>query len=408
MDIKIGGVFPFVRRVNGQTRATVNWPSADLDVWFSDGGYQTNVAGIDVTADTALKHAAYWRAINLLSSQVANFPLSLYRRQPNGDTLEIKDHPSVILLTLHPNNVSDHFIWRESMQANTLTWGNSYSIIHKNKGGTPKELQLIDPPKVQPKTNGRMVVYDIEGLETMDPASILHIKGLGYNGAEGKAPIQAAAESLGVGLAMQKYSANMFKHGAKQTGVLTHPLSLSPQATQGLRTSFDKNMKGEEGGTMVLDEGMKWQATGIPPDQAQLLQSKQFSIQDVARWFGIPVHLLMEESRSTFNNISEQGISFVRYTLNQWVGRWEAELGRKLLTNEERKDHYFKFNMDALMRGNAKERFESYRIALDMGVYSINEVRQFEEKNKIDGGDKHLVQLNRESLNKISDGKETV
>jgi HK97 family phage portal protein len=397
-----------LHRVNGETRATVNWPSADLDVWFSDSGYQTSVAGVDVTADTALKHAAYWRAINLLSSQVANFPLSLYRRQPNGDTVEITDHPSINLLTLQPNNVSDHFIWRESMQANVLTWGNGYSKILRGKGGMPLELIILDSKQVQPRTDGRAILYEIRGKKGIDPNEVLHIKGLCFDGAEGKAPIQAAAESLGVGLAMQKYSANLFKNGAKQTGVLTHPMALSTKARDGMRKSFEEKIKGPEGGTMILDEGMKWQATGIPPDQAQLLQSKQFSIQDVARWFGIPPFLLFEESRSTFTNISDQGMSFVRYTLNQWVGRWEAELGKKLLKEDERKDHYFKFNMDSLMRGNAKDRFESYRAGLDMGVYSINEVRKLEELNKIEGGDKHLVQMNREPLNNMSDGKETV
>jgi len=207
---------------------------------------------------------------------------------------------------------------------------------------------------------------------------------------------------------MQKYSANLFKNGAKQSGILTHPLPLSEQARQGLRKSFDKNMKDKEGGTMILDEGMKWQSTSIPPDQQQLLQSKKFSVDEIARWFGIPPHLLFEESRSTFNNIAEQGISFVRYTLTQWVERWEAELHAKLLTAKEQKDHFFRFDMDSLMRGSLKERMEAYRTALDMGIWNIDEVRRKEGDNKLpDGlGEKYIVQVNRTPIENLGNGKE--
>jgi HK97 family phage portal protein len=145
---------------------------------------------------------------------------------------------------------------------------------------------------------------------------------------------------------------------------------------------------------MILDEGMKWTPTGIPPDQAQLLQSKQFSIQEMARWFGVPVHLLFEESRSTFNNIAEQGISFVTYTLTQWVERWEAELEAKLLTEEERDDHFFKFNMNSLMRGNPSDRAGFISQMIQNGVLSINEGRRLEDLNSIEGGDKHYIQVN--------------
>ena len=410
MEYKLNATFPFIWKMNGDTekRATVNWPNAGLDVWFSDSGYQTSVAGVTVTEETALKHAAYWRAINLLSSQIASFPLRLYKRLPNGDTQEIVKHPAVRLLTKKPNEITDPFIYRETMQANVLTWGNGYSQIIRAKNSDPIELRILDSKNMNPRSDGKKIAYNYLDKTGIDSSEILHIKGLGFDGVKGKAPIQAAAESIGSGLAMQKYTNDFFKNGAKQSGVLMHPMNLSEQARTGVRTSFNKKMKDKEGGTMILDEGMKYQNISIPPDQQQLLQSKQFSVQDIARWFGIPPFMLFEETRSTFNNISEQGISFVRYTLTQWVERWEAELESKLLTIEEQEDHFFKFNMDSLMRGNAKDRFESYRVGLDLGVYSINEVRRLEELNSILGGDEHLIQLNRTTLNNLGNGNKEV
>lgn len=405
--------FPFIHKLNGQTRASVNLPTATLEDWLASG-YETQSAGVTINENSALKNSAYWRAVNLLSSQTASFPIGLYKRLPNGDTKEIRDHPAILLLIRKPNEIMTPFIWREAMQANVLTKGNAYSYITRSRQGTPLELRIMDPGSMVPKSNGRKLVYEYQTNETYNPYRILHVPGVSFDGVKGKSVLEAAAESIGVGLAMQKFSADFYKNGAKQTGVLMHPMGLSAETLQGLRKSFNKNMKDKDGGTMILDEGMKYQPLSTAPVDQQLLQSKQFSIQDIARWFGVPVHLLMEESRSTFNNIAEQGISFVRFTLAQWVNRWEAELNAKLLTEKEKEDHYFKFNMDSLMRGSLKERMEAYRTGLDLGIYNIDECRRLEELNELpDGlGKKHLVQVNRvpiEDLRKLEkDGNEEV
>jgi len=319
---------PFIHRISELRSAKLQGLKRLWDDWIGGG---VNSAGIVVTGETALKHSAYWRAVNLLSSQMASFPIGLFKRLPNGNTEQIFKHPAVRLLTRQPNNVMTPFVWRESSQANVLTRGNSYSYINRDNFNNPVSLIMMDSLNMNPRSEGNKLVYEYLG-EVFDPYFILHIPGISFDGVKGKAVLEAATESLGVGLAMQKYSADMFKNGAKQTGVLTHPLALSPETRIGLRQSFEKNIKGPDGGTMILDEGMKWTATGIPPDQAQLLQTKQFSIQEMARWFGIPPFLLFEESRSTFSNISDQGLAFIIYTLTQWVERWEAELEAKLLT----------------------------------------------------------------------------
>ena len=394
----LNGKFPFIHNIpEDETRGQVLLPWSTLDDWFALDGYNTYTAGVNITEETALKHSAYWRAVNLLSSQIASFPIDLFKQLPNGNRERVTNHPAVILLTRKPNNIMTPFIWRESCQANVLTRGNSFSGIEKNSLGKPVGLTMLKTDDMKIRVDGDRLIYDYDN-KLYDRSQILHIPGLSFDGVKGKAVLQVAAESMGVGLAMQKYSANMFKNGAKQTGVVTHPMRLSPEARTGMRTSFDKNMKGEEGGTLILDEGMKWHATGIPPDQAQLLQSKRFSVDEMARWFGIPPHLLYEESRSTFNNIAEQGLSFITYTLTQWVERWESELEAKLLTEEEKDDHFFKFNMNSLMRGNPVDRGNFISQMIQTGVMSINEGRRLEDLNSIEGGDKHYVQVNMQPI----------
>lgn len=401
MRLEFNGYFPFIHRLlSNEIRETPNWPGHILSSVFGTDG--TKTAGIDVNSNSALHHSAYWRAINLLSSQIASFDLGLFKTLDNGDTQEVKDHPAVTLLTRQANAMMNSFIWKESTHANILVHGNGYSFIERKAGGEPVALKMLDSTKVIPRTDKDGLFYEYSG-QLIEPYFMLHVPGLGFDGLQGKAILTVAAESMGVGLAMQKYSADMFANGAKQTGVLTHPQALSVNAKDNLRKSFEKKMKGKDGGTMILDEDMKWTATGIPPDQQQLLQSKQFSIQDYARWFGVPPYMLYDESRSTFNNITEQGLSYVRYTLTSWVERWEAELGAKLLTEEERDNHFWKFNMNSLMRGNPAERAAFYSNMLEKGVFSINEVRKEEGKNRIEGGDDHIVQLNRTTIDKLGE-----
>ncbi len=411
MEVLVNSKFPFIHKLNGEKRGfTLGTGGSGSDnkwkTWdFWGGGYGTTTAGISVTKDTALKQSAYWRAVNLLSSQIASFPIGLFERLSNGDTHEITDHPAVKLLKLRPNSWMNPLIWRESMQANTLIHGNGYSYIERTGNGEPIALKMMDSTQTEPAIAGDTLAYKY-GSDIYDSFLVLHIPSLIIDGIKGKAILEVAAESMGVGLAMQKYSANFFKNGAKQTGVLQHPMALSPDTITKMRESFEKKMKDKEGGTMILDEGMKYQPLSIPPDQQQLLQSKQFSVQELARWFGIPPHLLFEESRSTFNNISEQGIEFVRYTLTQWVTRWEAELKIKLLTVKEQESYFFKMNMNSLLRGDLKSRYDAYGIGVEKGWLSPNEVRGWEDLNKIPGGDTYTQQINKEPLNE-NKGSET-
>jgi HK97 family phage portal protein len=266
----------------------------------------------------------------------------------------------------------------------------------------PVSLRALDPEKVTVRSEGKSIFYDVLDLGTgIESDRILHIPGLSFNGMTGKSPIEVARNSLGGGLAVQRYGNKFFANGAKSSGILKHPGRLGDKGIDNLRRSFDKKMAKDEGGTMILEEGMDYVALSIPPDQAQFLASKKFTVEEVARWFGVPPHLLSDLDRSTFNNIEHQGIEFVTYSLMPWIRRWEEELARKLLREDEKDSHFFKFNINGLMRGDAKTRAEYYRLMLDLGVMNINEVRNLEEFNDISGGNQHLVQVNRTPLEKL-------
>ena len=149
---------------------------------------------------------------------------------------------------------------------------------------------------------------------------------------------------------------------------------------------------------MILEEGMKYQNITIPPDQAQFLASRKFSVTEIARWFGIPPHFLADLDRATFSNIEHQTIEFVSYSLMPWLRRWENELDKKLLKEDEKDDCFFKFNVNALLRGDQKSRYEAYATALRMGWMNVNEVRDLEEMNRIEGGDKYFIEVNRQDM----------
>lgn len=397
MQLELSWKFPFVHK-----RATINMPSATLDDWFRTVSYDSD-AGVNVSPDTALTLSAVWRAINLLSSTLATMPVDVFKKNKDGSRQEA----DVQGLRLFNNPSQDVMpvIFREALMTSVLTWGNGYAYITRNRSYEPTALDFVDPQDVVVKRAGNRVFYEIKNFkDNLSSDRMLHIPALSFNGVIGKGPIEVARQSLGGGLAVQKFGNQFFKNGAKSSGILSHPMQLSDKARENLRDKFEKRMKGGDGGTMILEEGIKYQPISIPPEQAQFLQSRKFTVEEVARWFGVPPHLLSDLDRATFSNIEHQGIEFVVYSLTPWVVRWEQELNRKLLSFSERKNHFFKFNMNGLLRGDSKARAEYYRLLLDMGVLSINEVRQLEEFNNIKGGDQHLVQLARTPLDKI--GKE--
>lgn len=387
-----------------ESRATINDPTATLEDWFGLEGGGITSTGLRVNTNTAITLSAVWRAVSIYSSLIASLPIQLFKRTDNK-TEQIKEHSGLDLMAVKPNEVMTAFTFKETLQTYPLTWGNGYAYIWMSNG-TPKELQLLKPSDVSVKsTNGRDIFYDVTGFRNNIPArNMLHMKGMSFDGFVGKSPIGVASESMGGGLALQQFANKFFANGANSSGLLMHPGVLGDQGKKNLRAAFKRDNQGlkNASGVMILEEGMKFQPLTIPPETAQFLQSRQFSVLEIARWYGLPPHLLMDNSKATYANTELQGIEFLVYSLRSWLKRWESEMDLKLLTTSQQRDHFFKFNINALLRGDSAARAVFYRTMLDMGVFNINEVRRLENMNGIGkAGEKHLVQLARTDLEKI-------
>lgn len=364
-------------------------------------GLQSNTyAGTAVTEENALTFSAVYACVRVLSESVAMLPLLTYRRLANGGKQKATDTPIYNLLHRSPNPEMTSFEFRETLIAHVATWGNGYAEIEWSNSGQPLALWPLNPAKMQiTRRNGQLVyLYTLPSGEERPLASwrIHHVRGLSSNGIVGYSPIRLAMQSIGVGLALEEYGARFFGNGARPGGVLKHPGVLSDGAYKRLKESWSAENEGLSNAhrLKILEEGLDYEAIGIPPEEAQFLESKKFQVNEIARWFRIPPHMLADLERATFSNIEEQGLEFVIYTLGPWLTRHEQAIERDLLTEAERQTLFVEYLVNGLLRGNITSRFQAYQLALQGGWMNPNEVRTLENMNPYEGGDTYLMPLN--------------
>ncbi len=351
-------------------------------------------SSVEVSEKSALTITAVWRAVNIISGAIASLPLQVYKKE-RGSRQESSDH--VVAELLHdPSPLMTGYNFRESMNAVLLMYGNAYAVI-KREAGTPRELIPVHPSQVNIVTvDGKThynVTYD-NRAHTLSADDIVHIPGLSFDGLKGYSPVQVMRESMGLGMAAQKFGARFFGSGANMDGVMEVPGELGDVAYDRLRKSWDETYHSLDNShkTAILEGGAKYQRIGIPPDQAQFLQTRQFQVAEVARMFGVQPHLLMDLERATHNNIEHQGMEFVTFTLMPWIKRWESEINRKLFRSKEKKEYYAEFNITGLLRGDSKARSDYYRSMFSIGAMSPNEIRELENEKAYEGGETYFAQ----------------
>jgi HK97 family phage portal protein len=376
-------------------RIALQKPNAERTSFFS-----RTQAGIRVDQDNALKYAAVWGCVNVISKSIAILPWGVYEKTRTGRE-ERADHPVQWLLRNQPNPEMTPFHFKQALMSHVLTWGNGYAEIERDGMGRPVWLWPITPDRVRPDRNDDgQIVYRVgngtAGGDTILPAAnVLHIRGLGFDGLVGYSVIKMASESIGLGLAMQEFGSSFFGNGAHIGGVLQHPKQLSADARKNLEESAKKRTGGKNSlGVFVAEEGMTYQRIGIPPNDAQFIESRNAQVIDICRWYGVPPHKLAELGRATWANIESQGIEFVTDTLQSWITQFEEEANIKLFGRQQRGLFYTKFNLAALLRGDMSTRFNAYAIAHNNGWLSANEIRALEEMNPIKDGDMYLVPAN--------------
>ena len=378
-------------------RSSPENPSTSLSnpaAWLT-GLFGTSKTGVQVSEDNALTFSAVYAAVRIISETIASIHLNVY--QADGETrVKAVGHPVQDLLAKAPNSVSSTFTFREAMASNLVLHGNAYAKIEMNAAGRPTALIPLNPMKVEVKVVEGEKVYVFDEKHTYLDYEILHFVGLSFNGLVGKSPLAMAREAVAIGLAAQEYGARFYSNGANAGGVITAPGRLNSEVVKRLRESWNRAQSGlgSSHSTAILEEGMKYEKIGLDPEAAQFLQSRKFQVNEIARIFRIPPSYLADlENSSTRANTEQQAIQFVRDCITPYVRRMEVELNRKLFREDE-PNLYAYFTMEGLMRGDQKARYEAYATARQWGWLSVNDIRDLENLNPVEGGDIYLQPLN--------------
>ena len=368
-----------------------------------------STAGKPVTERSAMQMTAVYSCVRILSEAVAGLPLHLYRYKEDGGKEKALDHPLYRLLHDEPNPEMSSFVFRETLMTHLLLWGNAYAQVIRNGKGEVIALYPLMPNKisVDRDENGRLyytyyrgpdeTIKNKEFAVTLQPSDVLHIPGLGFDGLVGYSPIAMAKNAIGLGIAAEEYGSKFYANGAAPSGVLEHPGTLKDPSK--VRESWTQTFGGSANSNKVavLEEGMKYTPISISPEQAQFLETRKFQINEIARIFRVPPHMVGDLEKSSFSNIEQQSLEFVKYTLDPWVIRWEQSLQRTLLSSEDKKEYFFKFNLEGLLRGDYASRMSGYATARQNGWMSANDIRELENLDRIPaelGGDLYLINGN--------------
>ncbi|PLA65179.1 phage portal protein [Streptococcus salivarius] len=370
-------------------------------------------SGKTVNERTALQTTAVYACVRILSETIASLPLHVYRYTEGG---KAKDTEHVLYTLLHdePNPDMTSFVFRETLMSHLLIWGNAYSQILRDRSGQVIGLYPLLPDQMSVHRSEKGKLYYVynryeednpnfqeKGSIVLSQEEVLHIPGLGFDGLIGYSPIALAKNAVGMTLACEEYGASFFSNGANPGGVLEHPGILKDPGK--VRDSWNAVYQGTRNAhkVAVLEEGMSYKQIGIPPEEAQFLETRKFQINEIARLFRIPPHMVGDLEKSSFSNIEQQSLEFVKYTLDPWVVRFEQALKKSLLLPEEKKTHFIKFNVDGLLRGDYQSRMNGYAIGRQNGWLSTNDIRELEELNPIppeEGGDLYLINGNMTKL----------
>ncbi len=370
-------------------------------------------AGKPVNEQTAMQMTAVYSCVRILSETVAGLPLHVYKYNDNDGSVSYRNteknlsHPLYKLLHDEPNPEMTSFAFRETLMSHLLLWGNAYAQIIRNARGEVLALYPLMPNKmtVDRDSSGRLFyLYQRSTEDTpllgkdsqvyLNTSDVLHIPGLGFDGLVGYSPIAMAKNAVGLAIATEEYGAKFFANGAAPGGVLEHPGTIKDP--QRIKESWNAAYQGSANAhrVAVLEEGMKYQSIGISPEQAQFLETRKFQINEIARIFRVPPHMLADLEKSSFSNIEQQSLEFVKYTLDPWVVRWEQSMCRALLSPSEKPKVFIKFNVDGLLRGDYQSRMNGYATARQNGWMSANDIRELENLDRIPaelGGDLYLI-----------------
>ena len=370
-------------------------------------------SGKRVNERTAMQMTAVYSCVRILSEALASLPIHVYKYNEQGGKEKALNHPLYFLLHDEPNPEMTSFVFRETLMTHLLLWGNAYAQIIRNGKGEIVALYPLMPDRMMVDRDefGKLYyeytvssedAHTLKGTTVrLKPSDVLHVPGLGFDGLVGYSPIAMAKNAIGLAIAAEEYGSKFYANGAAPSGVLEHPGTLKDPGK--VRDSWSETFGGSANShkIAVLEEGMKYTPISINPNEAQFLETRKFQINEIARIFRVPPHMVGDLEKSSFSNIEQQSLEFVKYTLDPWVSRWEQSMIRSLFSKEEKTNYFIKFNVDGLLRGDYESRMNGYAIGRQNGWMSANDIRELENLDRIPeekGGDLYLVNGNMTKL----------
>lgn len=349
--------------------------------WF--GILSNTASGVPVTPNTAKRLAAVYTAVRIISESVASLPLNIYRRLPGGGREVAADHPLYQVLHNSPAPGLTSFEWREMLTGHLALRGNAYAEIIGSASQPITALKPLHPDFMQVRRRDNGILSYIyrppnKPMHVFSPDDILHIRAFSEDGIKGESVIEHNKEAIGLAQAAEKFGASFFGNNTVVGGVLQSDKPLSDIAYKRLKDSWNEQHRGpyQSNKPAILEDGLKWQSMGVPPEQAQFLETRKFQISEIARMFRIPPHMLADLDRATFSNIEQQSMEFVRDTLRPWLVRWEQRLNADLLSAKGRATYFIEFDVSELTRGDSAARTRYYQAMFNMAAMSPNEIRE--------------------------------
>jgi HK97 family phage portal protein len=366
-----------------------------------------SASGKLVNERSAMQMSAVYACVRVLSETVASMPLHFYRYTDTGGKEKATTHPLYTILHDEPNGEMTAFSFRETLMTHLLLYGNAYAQIIRDHRGNVVSLYPLMPDRMTVDRNTKGYLYyqyrrmdsdagqrKKESTVVLMPEDVFHIPGLGFDGLVGYSPIAMAKQAIGMGLACEEYGASFYQNGAQPGGVLMHPGTV--KNPERVRDSWNAIYQGASNAhkIAILEENMQYKPITMNPQEAQFLETRKFQIEEIARIFRVPLHMVGDLDKSSFSNIEQQSLEFVKYTLSPWITRWEQTIHRSLLLPSEKRQYFARFNVEGLLRGDYQSRMNGYAVARQNGWMCANDIRELENLDRIPaerGGDLFLI-----------------
>lgn len=401
-------ILNYFRRERAGTVETLGHPAAGVIGWMD----QSQGAGAPVTRETALTLAAWWCGVRIISETLATLPCIMYRRTTDDSRERATDDDRYWLVHDEPHPAMSAVTFFEMSTAHLVVEGNTYSRIVQDQLGMVNRLEPQMPEDIEVGVKGDQITYTRKKDRLNIPmAEMFHVLGLGGDGITGWSALKYGSRAISAGLSSEQYASNQMTSGATPSGLLKFPQRLEKSVREQFRKDWEEIHGGasKAGRIGIIHGGMDYVSMGMTNEAAQLIDSRKLNVRDIARILRLPPHMLADlEDSSVKANIEQQAIEFVVYSMAIWLVRWQQTLRRKLLTKEERRELYFEFLLDALLRGDIASRYTAFATARQWGWLSVNDIRRAENMNSIDGGDSYLQPMNMVPVGSASTVPDTV